>query len=388
MKNNKDEYRKQVNSLKSSMKKLKKAGYKFQEDDLPDEQPARPQKQQVDDVNVTFTDTRKKLDESELTKPEANKVTNRKPAANNKSAKSVTPSLFSGLPTAGSGLRTRMSIAEQSEAEKEDKVHHRKTRKYKKTPTVVPQLYDENGNFIELPRSQTDTVDSFIERAKQGFTFADPVTGEIVKFQAIDFDRYERKNLRTTEESDGKRDSIAWFKTLDNFIEENPELEDFIRAKFPLYNNYVNKLVEKEQKQVFQSGAQPTSTETNVQSPASDIDTFADYSMMDEVIINNFRSDLAMMDIALGTRSDELRSNVDVLRNWLDHMIEDNGIHDVAQMLEEGVKEGLILRRDLMYDDTEVARFITSLTALLPDQGEEYTLAVEEMLETGVYNKY
>lgn len=384
--NNKDEYRKQVNRIKRSMSKLSKAGYVFPEPILPDEEPAKPTKKDIDELRAITTPRLKKISEEQLGKLDFNNGTAVNPTAvKNNATKSVTPTLSQ---TSTPSPRVRANVAtEAEEAEKEHKVRDRKTRRYKRTSQKVPKMYDEDGNFIELPRSVTDTIDSFINRAKQGFKYADPETGEIKEFAPTEFDRYERKNLHTTEMDDGRDKAISWFKTLDNFIEDNPELEDFIRAKFPLYNNYVNNMVEKEQANTPPEVPQPTQQGTST-ATATDEKVFAPSSMMDEVIISNFKHDLAMMDVALGTRSDDLRSNVDTIRNWLDQMIADNGIHDVAQMLEQGVREGLILRRELMYDDTEVARFITSLTALLPDQGEEYRSAVEEMLETGVYNTY
>lgn len=384
--NNKDEYRKQVNRIKRSIAQLKKAGYTFPEPILPDEEPAKPTKKDVDELRAITTPRLKKISEEQLGKLEFNNGTVVNPTAvKNNATKSVTPTLSQNAkPSSRVGEKV---ATEAEEAEKQHKVQDRKTRHYKRSSQKLPKMYDENGNLIELPRTMTDTIDSFIDRAKQGFKYADPETGEIKEFAPTDFDRYVRKNLHTTEADDGRNKSIAWFKTLDNFIEDNPELEDFIRAKFPLYNNYVNNMVEKEQANTQPEVPQATQQETST-ATATDEQVIGSSSMMDEVIINNFKHDLAMMDVALGTRSDELRSNVDTIRNWLDQMIADNGIHDVAQMLEQGVREGLILRRELMYDDTEVARFITSLTALLPDQGEEYRSAVEEMLETGVYNTY
>ena len=53
---NKEEYRKQVQRIKRAMKRLEKHGYMFTESPLPDEEPARPTRQQIENLERMNTE--------------------------------------------------------------------------------------------------------------------------------------------------------------------------------------------------------------------------------------------------------------------------------------------------------------------------------------------
>lgn len=363
---NKDEYRKQVRRIVRQIASLESKGFTFPEDILPDEEPARVRKQDIEKLKqLTLQTLKQKAVPRNTVQIEPIKPARAK-AVEETTVTTKMP--FSRKPS--SKTRARKLEDETVEQEKAQKQLTRRTRKEHKKYERV-EAFTSNGEFIEAPRSVTEGIDHFIKRAKDGFKFVDPETGEIVDFKGTDFNDYVI-NTRYSGKADDYAKQFKWYDTLDNFIEQNPELENFIRAKFPLYNNHVNNMILKEYNGDYDNSPQDFSV--------------ADLGVMDDIIISNFRSQLVQVENALAGTGKEFI--VHIAYNWLDRIIGDNGKHDTAVMIEEGAKNGKIVRIEIFYNQQDTTDFLESLTTFLPDQGDEYLNGISEALEIGEFNEY
>lgn len=102
-----------------------------------------------------------------------------------------------------------------------------------------------------------------------------------------------------------------------------------------------------------------------------------------QTIVNEFRRSL--MPYA-GLISGHASPNYDLFNTWLDKLISEFGIYDVARMLEDGINAGILVTRDVMYSDDAFNNYITQMMDYLPDAGVLTKEAIGEYLEGLDYN--
>lgn len=69
------------------------------------------------------------------------------------------------------------------------------------------------------------------------------------------------------------------------------------------------------------------------------------------------------------------------LLKWMDRLIADNGVNDVAKMLNDGEAVGVVFTFDVAYDSVSFNRYTSELIQYLPDQGKLYYEDMEEYKE-------
>lgn len=69
------------------------------------------------------------------------------------------------------------------------------------------------------------------------------------------------------------------------------------------------------------------------------------------------------------------------LLKWMDRLIADNGVDDVAKMLNDGEAVGVVFTFDVTYDSVSFNRYTSELIQYLPDQGKLYYEDMEEYKE-------
>lgn len=102
-----------------------------------------------------------------------------------------------------------------------------------------------------------------------------------------------------------------------------------------------------------------------------------------QTIINEFRRSL--MPYA-GLMSGHASPQYDLFNSWLNRLIEEFGVYDVARMLEDGINAGILVTRDVMYSDDTFNNYITQMMNYLPDAGVLTKEAIGEYLEGLDYN--
>ena len=70
-----------------------------------------------------------------------------------------------------------------------------------------------------------------------------------------------------------------------------------------------------------------------------------------------------------------------MLKNWLDDMIAQNGKDNVAEMLQRGASEGHLLTWETVYKVGEAERYISAMLDYLPDQSELYKEEIQDKFE-------
>ena len=111
---------------------------------------------------------------------------------------------------------------------------------------------------------------------------------------------------------------------------------------------------------------QPTFEETE-----SDYDDEYYPSFID-IILSNFHAQLAQFPNAEGTT---------LLLAWFDTLIADNGREAVAQMLQDGAEQGIIITWETVYKSVNTKTYMTEMMRYLPDQGNIYTEQIMDMME-------
>lgn len=101
-----------------------------------------------------------------------------------------------------------------------------------------------------------------------------------------------------------------------------------------------------------------------------------DLTFEEQAIIANFLAQIK--DIGMITGNTKGR---DLLVNWIKKMISDNGEKAVAAMLKKAGASGLSITRAIAYDASYTVRYIGTLTALLPEQGDLYTPDIQSKYE-------
>ena len=100
-----------------------------------------------------------------------------------------------------------------------------------------------------------------------------------------------------------------------------------------------------------------------------------DTSFFDDVVINQWI--LKLNTFAQGEAQN-------LLKAWLSSMINENGKHNVARMLNDGAEAGNILTWDIAYKVDQAVTYISNMLDYLPDQGVLYK---EETLDKVEYMK-
>lgn len=100
-----------------------------------------------------------------------------------------------------------------------------------------------------------------------------------------------------------------------------------------------------------------------------------DTSFFDDVVINQWI--LKLNTFAQGEAQN-------LLKAWLSSMINENGKHNVARMLNDGEEAGNILTWDIAYKVDQAVTYISNMLDYLPDQGVLYK---EETLDRVEYMK-
>ena len=96
------------------------------------------------------------------------------------------------------------------------------------------------------------------------------------------------------------------------------------------------------------------------------------YPDFTDVVIANFIATLNQFPNAEG---------VPLLMSWLNRLIDDNGRGNVAQMLQDGASEGLIVTWETVYKATATKTYMTEMMNYLPDQGNLYADQIMDMIE-------
>ena len=122
---------------------------------------------------------------------------------------------------------------------------------------------------------------------------------------------------------------------------------------------------------------QPTSTSV-VDMETGEVVT----SMLPEVNTQvNFYSQATIAQWKLRIEQNPNGEAYNFLKNWLDDMIAQNGIDNVAEMLQKGTADGNIITWETVYKQGEAERYISTMLDYLPDQGELYKENVQDKFE-------
>lgn len=91
-----------------------------------------------------------------------------------------------------------------------------------------------------------------------------------------------------------------------------------------------------------------------------------------DIVLSNFHAQLAQFPNAEGTP---------LLLSWFDTLIADNGREAVAQMLQDGAEQGLLITWETVYKSVNTKTYMTEMMNYLPDQGKFYTDQIMDMME-------
>lgn len=96
------------------------------------------------------------------------------------------------------------------------------------------------------------------------------------------------------------------------------------------------------------------------------------YPTFTDIVLSNFHAQLMQFPNAEG---------VPLLLAWFDKLIEDNGKEAVAQMLQDGADQGIILTWETVYKAVNTKTYMTEMMNHLPDQGKIYSEQIMDMME-------
>lgn len=105
--------------------------------------------------------------------------------------------------------------------------------------------------------------------------------------------------------------------------------------------------------------------------PSKDTDD-AYYPNFIDIVLSNFRAQLAQFPNAEGTP---------LLLSWFETLISDNGREAVAQMLQDGAEQGLLITWETVYKSVNTKTYMTEMMNYLPDQGKLYADQIMNMME-------
>lgn len=96
-----------------------------------------------------------------------------------------------------------------------------------------------------------------------------------------------------------------------------------------------------------------------------------DSSFYSDAIIANYRNQLRQYPAMAEP----------MLTNWLDYMIAEHGKDDVAKMLEDGAKNGVVLTFEIAYSEDKLVGYIADLMDWLPEMTDWYKAELMEQFE-------
>lgn len=96
------------------------------------------------------------------------------------------------------------------------------------------------------------------------------------------------------------------------------------------------------------------------------------YPSFTDIVLSNFHSTLTMFPNAEGTP---------LLLAWFDAIIADNGREAVAQMLQDGAEQGLLITWETVYKSNNTKTYMAEMMQYLPDQGNNYVDQIMDMME-------
>ena len=91
-----------------------------------------------------------------------------------------------------------------------------------------------------------------------------------------------------------------------------------------------------------------------------------------DIVLSNFRAQLAQFPNAEG---------MPLLLSWFETLISDNGREAVAQMLQVGAEQGLLITWETVYKSVNTKTYMTEMMNYLPDQGNIYKDQIMGMME-------
>lgn len=96
-----------------------------------------------------------------------------------------------------------------------------------------------------------------------------------------------------------------------------------------------------------------------------------DTSFTDAVAITQFRSHVNQFN--------ERASSV--LNTWLDRMLNENSLHDVAVMLNRGAEEGVMVTYQVAYSSDALVQYVGKMIEFLPEAGSIYRDEIIDAME-------
>lgn len=119
---------------------------------------------------------------------------------------------------------------------------------------------------------------------------------------------------------------------------------------------------------------EPKAESDYIYDPDDEYDSGADeyYPSFTDIVLSNFLATLKQFPNAEG---------VHLLLHWYDSLIADNGRTAVAQMLQEGAANGIVLNWETVYKATATKTYMTEMMNYLPDQGKFYSDMIMDRME-------
>lgn len=182
------------------------------------------------------------------------------------------------------------------------------------------------------------------------------------------------------------------------FVFGKKQVNSIIKKQTNDFNKKVNKVSDKQLKSMSKNTIPlvPKSVTPEVPKSTRNQSAYRDYldnqardgfimpmETVAQTIVNEFRRSL--MPYA-GLMSGHASPQYDLFNEWINKLIEEYGIYDVARMLEDGINAGILVTRDVMYSDDSFNNYITQMMDYLPDAGVLTKEAIGEYLEGLDYN--
>lgn len=104
----------------------------------------------------------------------------------------------------------------------------------------------------------------------------------------------------------------------------------------------------------------PESNETGFTPPYNPADS--DATLYDRIVISSYVSSIRQFNPYAQS----------MLLDWLYRMIEENGLHNTAIMIDEGIRNGNVVTHKIVYVKGLIVEHITDMMEYLPEQGKLY----------------
>lgn len=115
----------------------------------------------------------------------------------------------------------------------------------------------------------------------------------------------------------------------------------------------------------------PTQEPTNTKGFIPPENISEDTSFFDAVVISGFKAHVRQFN--------EHASNL--LLSWLDKILATNDVHDVATMLNDGAKAGLIVTYQIVYSQDKLTQYMSEMLDYLPEAGELFKAEMMDAME-------